>query len=128
MVSWVPWSASSLLAARLHGSQTQTRRSAAGAFPPTSFAICSSVYPCPAGHRRTFRVGERAVAVPSLLGLHEPETYAIRILAATVSDPEESFDETPITGILTTSPGVAFDLTETTILILVDAPTASSSG
>ncbi len=52
----------------------------------------------------------------------------IRILAATVSDPEESFDETPITGILTTSPGVAFDLTDTTILILVDAPTASSSG
>src|SRR6266550_8987157 len=113
-VSWVPWSASSLLAARLDGSQTQTRRSAASTFPPTSFAICSSVYPCPTSHRSTFQVAERAVAVPALLGLPEPETYVIRILAATVSDAEESFDETPITGILTTSPGVAFDLTETT--------------
>ncbi len=78
--------------------------------------------------RSRFQVGERAVAVPALLGLHEPETYVIRILAATVSDPVESFDDTPITGILTTSPGVAFARTDTTILIVVDAPTASSSG
>src|SRR6476660_5520237 len=57
-----------------------------------------------------------------------PGTYVIRILAATVSDPVESFDDTPITGILTTFPGVAFFVTDTTILIVVDAPTASSSG
>jgi hypothetical protein len=52
----------------------------------------------------------------------------IRILAPAVSDPVESFDDTPITGIVTTFPGVALFVTDTTILILVDAPTASSSG
>src|SRR6266516_7921181 len=58
----------------------------------------------------------------------EPGTYAIRILAATVSDRVDSFEDAPVTGIVTTLPVGAFDVIDTTILIVVDAPTASSSG